>query len=139
MVKARWRFPRFSIWLHLAFLVLPLMVLVTITVVGRTDQAATEQREVSELVSRAQDVAQLNRLDSSTRQENAMALINVAIRSYGIDGAVATQLLGFNPQEALVGIRVQTDRAIDAMGERSSEFQALCPRPGSTRGHFGLG
>jgi diguanylate cyclase (GGDEF)-like protein len=128
MVKARWRFPRFSIWLHLAFLVLPLMVLVTITVVGRTDQAATEQREVSELVSRAQDVAQLNRLDSSTRQENAMALINVAIRSYGIDRAVATQLLGFNPQEALVGIRVQTDRAIDAMGERSSEFQARYAR-----------
>jgi diguanylate cyclase (GGDEF)-like protein len=124
MVKPRLRFPRFSIWLHLAFLVLPLMVLVTITVVGRAEQAATELRDVSELVTRARDLALLNKLDSNSRQENAMAQINVAIRSYGIPDDLATNLLGFNAPEALIGLRVKTDASIEAMGSQADRLRS---------------
>jgi diguanylate cyclase (GGDEF)-like protein len=110
--------------MHLAFLVLPLLALVGNTAMVRLKAASRQETVVERLIEGAQQIALLNALDSNARQENAMAQINIAIRSLKIPNELATQLLGFDAQEALVALRARTDTSIVALGERANELQA---------------
>jgi diguanylate cyclase (GGDEF)-like protein len=110
--------------MHLAFLVLPLLALVGNTAMVRLKAASRQDHVVERLVEGAQQIALLNALDSNARQENAMAQINIAIRSLKIPNELATQLLGFDAQDDLVRLRATTDSSILALGVRAPELQA---------------